>query len=383
MALIPYGKQHLSEQDYAAVLEVLKSDYLTQGPQVPAFEAAVAELTGAAHAVAVNSATSALHLACLALGLGPGDRLWTSPITFVASANCGRYCGAEVDFVDIDPNTRNLCPQQLAKKLAQAAATQSLPKVLVVVHMAGASAPMAEIAALTKRYQVAIIEDASHAMGASYQEAAVGGCQFSDISVFSFHPVKVVTAGEAGVATTQNATLAKALRQLRSHGITRDAEDSHAVLPPWGYEQHALGMNYRLSDIHAALGRSQLTQLRSFIARRFALAERYHQALADLPVKRPVLDPESAWHLYLIELEHADTRRAVFEAMRAQGIGVNVHYIPVHTQPYYQALGFQHGDFPLAEQYYAGALTLPLYPDLTEQQQDTVIAALQKAIEDA
>ncbi|WBA14030.1 UDP-4-amino-4,6-dideoxy-N-acetyl-beta-L-altrosamine transaminase [Salinivibrio proteolyticus] len=383
MALIPYGKQHLSEQDYAAVLEVLKSDYLTQGPQVPAFEAAVAELTGAAHAVAVNSATSALHLACLALELGPGDRLWTSPITFVASANCGRYCGAEVDFVDIDPNTRNLCPKQLAKKLAQAAATHTLPKVLVVVHMAGASAPMAEIAALAKRYQVAIIEDASHAMGAHYQEAAVGGCQYSDISVFSFHPVKVVTAGEAGVATTQNATLAKALCQLRSHGITRDAEDCHAALPPWGYEQHALGMNYRLSDIHAALGRSQLTQLRSFIARRFALAERYHQALADLPVKRPVLDPESAWHLYLIELEHADTRRAVFEAMCAQGIGVNVHYIPVHTQPYYQALGFEPGDFPLAEQYYAGALTLPLYPDLTKQQQDTVIAALQKAIEDA
>lgn len=383
MALIPYGKQHLSEQDYAAVLEVLKSDYLTQGPQVPAFEAAVAELTGAAHAVAVNSATSALHLACLALGLGPDDRLWTSPITFVASANCGRYCGAAVDFVDIDPNTRNLCPQQLAKKLAQAAATQTLPKVLVVVHMAGASAPMAEIAALAKRYQVAIIEDASHAMGTSYQEASVGGCQYSDISVFSFHPVKVVTAGEAGVATTQHATLAKALRLLRSHGITRDAEDSHAALPPWGYEQHALGMNYRLSDIHAALGRSQLTQLRSFIARRFALAERYHQALADLPVKRPILDPESAWHLYLIELEHADIRRAVFEAMRAQGIGVNVHYIPVHTQPYYQAQGFQPGDFPLAEQYYAGALTLPLYPDLTEQQQDTVIAALQKAIEEA
>ncbi|WP_025738852.1 UDP-4-amino-4,6-dideoxy-N-acetyl-beta-L-altrosamine transaminase [Salinivibrio socompensis] len=380
--MIPYGKQHLSEQDYAAVLEVLKSDYLTQGPQVPAFEAAVAELTGAAHAVAVNSATSALHLACLALGLGPDDRLWTSPITFVASANCGRYCGAAVDFVDIDPNTRNLCPQQLAKKLAQAAATQTLPKVLVVVHMAGASAPMAEIAALAKRYQVAIIEDASHAMGTSYQEASVGGCQYSDISVFSFHPVKVVTAGEAGVATTQHATLAKALRLLRSHGITRDAEDSHAALPPWGYEQHALGMNYRLSDIHAALGRSQLTQLRSFIARRFALAERYHQALADLPVKRPILDPESAWHLYLIELEHADIRRAVFEAMRAQGIGVNVHYIPVHTQPYYQAQGFQPGDFPLAEQYYAGALTLPLYPDLTEQQQDTVIAALQKAIEE-
>ncbi|WP_051415916.1 DegT/DnrJ/EryC1/StrS family aminotransferase [Salinivibrio socompensis] len=277
---------------------------------------------------------------------------------------------------------RNLCPQQLAKKLAQAAATQTLPKVLVVVHMAGASAPMAEIAALAKRYQVAIIEDASHAMGTSYQEASVGGCQYSDISVFSFHPVKVVTAGEAGVATTQHATLAKALRLLRSHGITRDAEDSHAALPPWGYEQHALGMNYRLSDIHAALGRSQLTQLRSFIARRFALAERYHQALADLPVKRPILDPESAWHLYLIELEHADIRRAVFEAMRAQGIGVNVHYIPVHTQPYYQAQGFQPGDFPLAEQYYAGALTLPLYPDLTEQQQDTVIAALQKAIEE-
>ncbi|SIN78251.1 UDP-4-amino-4,6-dideoxy-N-acetyl-beta-L-altrosamine transaminase [Salinivibrio sp. ES.052] len=383
MALIPYGKQHLSEQDYAAVLEVLKSDYLTQGPQVPAFEAAVAELTGAAHAVAVNSATSALHLACLALGLGPGDRLWTSPITFVASANCGRYCGAEVDFVDIDPHTRNLCPQQLAQKLAQAAATHTLPKVLVVVHMAGASAPMAEIAALAKRYQVAIIEDASHAMGAHYQGTAVGGCQYSDISVFSFHPVKVVTAGEAGVATTQHATLAKALRQLRSHGITRDAEDSHAALPPWGYEQHALGMNYRLSDIHAALGRSQLTQLRSFITRRFALAERYHQALADLPVKRPILDPESAWHLYLIELDHADTRRTVFEAMRVQGIGVNVHYIPVHTQPYYQAQGFQPGDFPLAEQYYAGALTLPLYPDLTEQQQDTVIAALQKAIEDA
>ncbi|WP_074213546.1 UDP-4-amino-4,6-dideoxy-N-acetyl-beta-L-altrosamine transaminase [Salinivibrio sp. ES.052] len=381
--MIPYGKQHLSEQDYAAVLEVLKSDYLTQGPQVPAFEAAVAELTGAAHAVAVNSATSALHLACLALGLGPGDRLWTSPITFVASANCGRYCGAEVDFVDIDPHTRNLCPQQLAQKLAQAAATHTLPKVLVVVHMAGASAPMAEIAALAKRYQVAIIEDASHAMGAHYQGTAVGGCQYSDISVFSFHPVKVVTAGEAGVATTQHATLAKALRQLRSHGITRDAEDSHAALPPWGYEQHALGMNYRLSDIHAALGRSQLTQLRSFITRRFALAERYHQALADLPVKRPILDPESAWHLYLIELDHADTRRTVFEAMRVQGIGVNVHYIPVHTQPYYQAQGFQPGDFPLAEQYYAGALTLPLYPDLTEQQQDTVIAALQKAIEDA
>lgn len=380
--MIPYGRQDITQADIDAVIGVLQSDFLTQGPAVPRFEEAVAAYCGAAHAVATNSATSSLHVACLALGLGPGDWLWTSPITFVASANCARYCGANVDFVDIDPRTYNLCPQALEAKLRSAESSNRLPKVVVPVHMGGQSCDMAAIHALAKRYGFRIIEDASHAIGGRYQGRPIGDLRYSDIAVFSFHPVKIITSGEGGVALTNDAELAAVMSMLRSHGITRD--ESRMTSSPdgaWYYQQIMLGYNYRMTDIHAALGISQLQRLGEYISRRRQIAGRYDALLAEsdigLPWRHP--DAESAFHLYIVRLgEYRDLvrRREVFDRLRSAGIASQVHYIPVHLQPYYRNLGFKTGDFPEAERYYCEALTLPIFPRLTDVEQDHVIATL-------
>jgi UDP-4-amino-4,6-dideoxy-N-acetyl-beta-L-altrosamine transaminase len=383
--VIPYGRQQISDADVRAVAEILRSDFLTQGPAVPAFEAALADYCGAAHAVAVNSATSALHLACLALGVGPGDCVWTSPITFVASANCARYCGADVDFVDIDPRTYCLSVERLAEKLAQAAARGRLPKAVVPVHLAGQSCDMAAIHALGRQYGFGIIEDASHAVGGRYAGAPVGRGAYSDITVFSFHPVKIITTGEGGAALTNQPALAQRMWRLRSHGITRDASEMDGGSDgPWYYQQLELGFNYRLTDLQAALGLSQLTRIDEFVARRRALARRYDTALRGLPVVTPWQHPdcESAMHLYVVRLDRSRvsrTHRQVFDALRAASIGVNLHYIPVYRQPYYARLGHRRESYPEAERYYAEAISLPMFPALTEEQQDRVVAALAEA----
>jgi UDP-4-amino-4,6-dideoxy-N-acetyl-beta-L-altrosamine transaminase len=384
--MIPYGRQDISHADIDAVVGVLQSDFLTQGPMVPRFEQAVASHVGARHALAVNSATSALHIACLALGLGPGDRLWTTPVTFVASANCGLYCGAQVDFVDIDPRSYNLCSQALARKLEAAERCGQLPKVVVVVHLCGQPCDMAAIHALGQRYGFKIIEDASHAIGGKYQGEFIGNGRFSDITVFSFHPVKIITTAEGGMALTNSDELAAKMSSLRSHGITRDpalmTQEPHG---PWYYEQIDLGFNYRMTELQAALGSSQMVRLDNFVARRQRLAARYNDTLADLPLALPWQHPASysSFHLYIIRLQLdriGKTHREVFESIRAQGIGVNLHYIPVHTQPYYQQLGFKAGDFPEAERYYAEAISLPMFQSLTEAQQDAVVDAVRLAV---
>ncbi|ASM74622.1 UDP-4-amino-4, 6-dideoxy-N-acetyl-beta-L-altrosamine transaminase (plasmid) [Pseudosulfitobacter pseudonitzschiae] len=377
--MIPYGKQDISDDDMEAVARVLRSDFLTQGPIVPQFEAALAEICGAAYGVAVNSATSALHIAVASLGLGEGDLMWTSPITFVASANCGRYCGADVDFVDIDPETFNMCPQALAAKLERAIASGRLPKVIVPVHMGGQSAAMREIADLCRPHGIRIVEDASHAVGGSYEDSPVGSCQYSDITIFSFHPVKIVTTAEGGMAMTNDAALAGKMSRLRSHGITRDeGEMTHASDGPWYYQQIELGLNYRMTELQAALGLSQLKRLAAFVDRRNALADRYDRLLTDLPLRLPGRQAatRSAFHLYIIRLDDPDQHSTVFENLRARGIGVNLHYIPVHLQPYYRQFGFGPGDFPAAEDYYARAISIPLYAGLTDADQDVVVAAL-------
>lgn len=384
--MIPYGRQQVSDDDIASVVEVLRSDFLTQGPAVPRFEAAVAAAVGAIHAVAVNSATSALHLACAALGVGPGDRVWTSPITFVASANCALYCGATVDFVDIDPRTYNMSPTRLATQLAEAARAGRLPKVVIPVHLTGQSCDMAAIHALAQQYGVRVIEDASHAIGGSYRGERIGGSRYSDITVFSFHPVKIVTTAEGGVAATNDDALAARLRLLRSHGITREpAEMTRPSDGPWYYQQVDLGFNYRLTDLQAALGTSQMRRLGEFVDRRRALAARYDTLLDRLPVTRPWQHPDtaSAWHLYVIRLQLdriAITRRAVFDALRAAGIGVNLHYIPVYTQPYYERMTFAGGPWPASERYYAEAISLPMFAGLTDADQDRVVGALRQVL---
>ncbi len=377
--MIPYGRQTISDGDIEAVVAVLRSDFLTQGPVVPAFEQTVAARVGAQHAVAVNSATSALHLSCLALGLGSGDLLWTSPITFVASANCALYCGADVDFVDIDADTFNLCPDALATKLERAARDGRLPKVIVAVHMCGQSPQMERIAALARAHGVRLIEDASHAIGAAYRGAPVGRCDYSDITVFSFHPVKIITTAEGGMAVTQDAGLAARMERLRSHGITRDpAMMTHPPDGPWYYQQLDLGWNYRMTEMQAALGLSQLQRLDGFIARRRELADAYDVALDGMPVRSPGrnADAASAWHLYVLRLNDPKRHLAVFEGLRTAGIGVNLHYIPVHMQPYYRALGFGPGDFPVSEAYYARAISIPLYAGMTDAEQRKVIIAI-------
>ena len=387
MAFIPYGRQDVTDDDVAAVTAVLRSDFLTQGPAVPRFEQAVAAYCGARHGVAVNSATSALHIACAALDLGPGDWLWTSPNTFVASANCGRYCGASIDFVDIDPQTYNLSVPQLRAKLQQARAAGRLPKVVVPVHFAGQSCDMQAIHALRREYGFKLIEDASHAVGGSYLGKRIGDCRFSDVTVFSFHPVKIITTAEGGMAMTNDPELARRMEMLRTHGITRDP--AHMTRPPdgpWYYEQRELGFNYRMTELHAALGISQMERLDEYVARRHELARRYDAMLAQLPVTCPWQHPDShsALHLYVIRLRLerlAVSHRQVFEALRARNIGVNLHYIPVHLQPYYRQLGFAPGEFPQSERYYSEAISLPLYPKLTETQQDHVVAALREALQ--
>ena len=385
--MIPYGRQDITQADIDAVLEVLKSDFLTQGPMVPRFEQRVAQHVGVSHALAVNSATSALHIACLALGLGPGDRLWTTPITFVASANCGLYCGAQVDFVDIDPRTYNLCPLALAHKLEQAEREGRLPKVVVPVHLCGQPCDMQAIHALARRYGFKVIEDASHAIGGKYRGEFIGNCRYSDITVFSFHPVKIITTAEGGMALTNDAELASKMALLRSHGITRDpALMTHEADGPWYYQQVDLGFNYRMTELQAALGVSQMERLDQYVARRHQLARRYDQLLARLPVITPWQHPDSysGLHLYVIRLQLdkiGKTHRQVFESLREQGIGVNLHYIPVHTQPYYQRMGFKVGDFPLAESYYSEAISLPMFQTMSEEQQDTVIATLREAVD--
>ena len=378
---LPYGRQTISEADIEAVVAVLRSPFLTQGPAVPAFEQAVAAKVGAAYGVATNSATSALHIACLALGLGPGDRLWTSPITFVASANCGRYCGADVDFVDIHPATGLMCTTALANKLKLAEANGTLPKVVVPVHLAGSSCNMEVIGQLAERYGFAVLEDASHAIGGSYQGEPVGNCRYSAISVFSFHPVKIITTGEGGLATTNDPLLAQRMAELRSHGITKDPNRFEQPAPgPWSYEQQQLGFNYRLTDIQAALGLSQLQRLDKVVAERNRLLSRYQELLADLPLRLLEI-PEgvhSAVHLAVIRLTDPGPaqHRLVFEGLRAAGIGVQLHYSPVHLQPYYRQLGFAEGDFPEAEAYGLNAISLPLYPGLMAEQQERVADAL-------
>ena len=385
--MIPYGRQDITQADIDAVVTVLQSDFLTQGPMVPRFEQGVARHVGASHALAVNSATSALHIACLALGLGPGDHLWTTPITFVASANCGLYCGAQVDFVDIDPHTYNLCPQALAHKLEQAEREGRLPKVVVPVHLCGQPCDMQAIHALGQRYGFKVIEDASHAIGGKYQGEFIGNCRYSDITVFSFHPVKIITTAEGGMALTNDGQLAERMALLRSHGITRDpALMTHEADGPWYYQQIDLGFNYRMTELQAALGVSQLQRLDQYVARRHRLAERYNDLLAGLPVTTPWqhLDGYSGLHLYVIRLQLdklQKSHRQVFESLREQGIGVNVHYIPVHTQPYYQRMGFKVGDFPQAEHYYREAISLPMFQTMSEEQQDTVIATLREAVD--
>lgn len=384
--MIPYGRQEITQADIDAVVDVLQSDFLTQGPMVPRFEQDVAKHVGAEYALAVNSATSALHIACLALGLGPGDRLWTTPITFVASANCGLYCGAEVDFVDIDPHTYNLCPQALERKLEQAEREGRLPKVVVPVHLCGQPCDMQAIHALAQRYGFKVIEDASHAIGGKYRGEFIGNCRYSDITVFSFHPVKIITTAEGGMALTNNAELANKMALLRSHGITRDpALMTHEADGPWYYQQIDLGFNYRMTELQAALGVSQMERLDHYVARRHQLAERYNGLLAGLPVTTPWQhsDSYSGLHLYVIRLQLdklQKSHRQVFESLREQGIGVNLHYIPVHTQPYYQRMGFKQGDYPQAESYYAEAISLPMFQTMTGAQQDRVIEALGKAL---
>jgi len=389
--MIPYGHQDISEEDIEAVVEVLRSDYLTQGPAVPVFEQVICDYTEAKYGVAVNSGTSALHIACLALELGKGDWLWTTPITFVASANCGLYCDAKVDFVDIDPITWNLSAEKLEEKLKEAEREGKLPKVIVAVHLCGLSCDMEKISNLSKQYGFSIIEDASHALGGQYQEKNIGNGQYSDISTFSFHPIKNITTGEGGMAVTNNPELAEKMRRLRSHGITSDpALMTHSKDGLWYYQQIELGFNYRMSDLHAALGISQLKRLDEFIANRRSIAKRYDQALSELPLQLPSKsktnseESSSAYHLYIIRLQNSQRksdRKTVLEALRDKDIQAHVHYIPLHTQPYYQQFGFKEGDFPEAENYYSEAMTLPIYYAMSNAEQDTVVRELKTELQ--
>lgn len=382
--MIPYGRQDISEEDIAAVLEVLHSRNLTQGPAIPGFEEAVAEAAGAPHAVALANATAGLHLACLALDLGPGDRLWTVPNSFLASANCGRYCGAEVDFVDIHPRTFDMDPLALAAKLERARDRAELPSIVVPVHFGGRPCPLKKIAELGQEFGFKILEDASHAIGAKFKgDSAVGCCAHSSASVFSFHPVKLVTSGEGGVVTTQDPELAAKIRLLREHGVSRDSVTAKRE-GAWYYEQSLLGFNYRLTDLQAALGRSQMTRLESFVSQRNQLADRYRRELADLPLVLPLPTESgrSADHLFVVRVpkKAGVTRRELFDALRERGIGVHVHYIPIHLQPYYRSLGFSPGDFPQAEAYYREALSIPLFHGMSEAEQDRVIGALSELL---
>jgi UDP-4-amino-4,6-dideoxy-N-acetyl-beta-L-altrosamine transaminase len=385
--MIPYGRQDITESDIKAVLDILGSSHLTQGPAVPRFEHDVIRHSNAKYAVAVNSATSALHIACLAIGLGEGDWLWTTPNTFVASANCALYCGGRVDFVDIDPRTYNLCPVALEQKLIKAEREGRLPKVVVPVHFAGQPCDMRSIHALSQKYGFKIIEDASHAIGGLYLNEPIGNCRYSDITVFSFHPVKIITSAEGGMAVTNDEKYAEKMALLRSHGITRTPSlMTKPMEGSWYYQQVELGFNYRMTDLQAALGSSQMSRLLHYVARRHELARRYDRLLSDLPLVTPwrSSDGHSAFHLYVIRLKLDQIQLShveVFEALRAREIMVNLHYIPVHTQPYYQAMGFAVGDYPEAEKYYAEAISIPLFPTLEESEQDYVVASLTELLQ--
>ena len=386
--MISYGRQDVRQVDIEAVIKVLRSDYLTQGPVVPELESAISSRVGAKHAVAVNSATSALHIACVALGLGNGDRLWTVPITFVASANCGRYCGANVDFVDIDPATWNISLPYLEEKLFRARRENSLPKVVVPVHFSGQPTLQERIWELSREYGFRIVEDASHAVGASRNGEPVGSCRWSDIAVFSFHPVKIITAGEGGMALTNDPQIAERMSMLRSHGITRDSDrflNPEDERGPWYYEQQLLGFNYRMTDIQAALCVSQLGRLDEYIERRNYLAQRYARKLRSLPLQLPTIEEgnRSAFHLYVVRMTEkstSKTRRQVFDGLRDRGVAANLHYIPVHLQPYYRSLGFSPGQFPESEAYGRDAITLPLYPTLSDGDQDNVVRAVEQVL---
>jgi len=384
--VIPYGKQDINQADISSVIDVLQSDFLTQGPQVPLFEKSVAEYCGADFGVAVNSATSALHIACLSLGLGKGDWLWTSPNSFVASANCGLYCGAKIDFVDIDPQTYNLSVIELEKKLIQAKQENKLPRVLIPVHFAGQSCDMMKIHTLGQEYGFKIIEDASHAIGGKYLNRSIGGCQYSDITVFSFHPVKIITTAEGGLATTNSKELAEKMQLFRSHGITRDKSLMTRYSDgDWFYQQVDLGFNYRMTELQAALGISQMQRLDEFVAKRHILQERYELLLSGLPIIGPYQDKDSysALHLYPIQIglnEVNKNREQIFNVLRENGIGVNVHYIPIHTQPYYFQFGFSEGDFPNSESYYSRAISIPLFHTMTAEQQDEVLDVLKQVL---
>lgn len=383
--MIPYGKQDISDDDIQSVVKVLKSDYITQGPVVAKFEEAIASQCNVKYAIACNSATSALHIACLALGVGKGDIVWTSTISFVASSNCALYCGASVDFVDIDINTGNISLEALAEKLAQAHKNNTLPKAIILVHLAGQSCQMNRIKQITQQYDIALIEDASHAIGARYQGYPVGSCQFSDITIFSFHPVKIITSAEGGMAVTNNQELARKMQRLRSHGITNSHEEmtepSHG---PWYYQQIELGFNYRMTELQAALGLSQSDKLAKFVEQRNNLAGYYDQAFKDTAITPlvPKSDAYSAYHLYIVLLPNLDKNKhkQVICALREHNIFAHVHYIPIHTQPYYQDLGFNLGDFPVAEEYYSRAISLPLFPQLTVKEQDYIIETLLNVI---
>jgi UDP-4-amino-4,6-dideoxy-N-acetyl-beta-L-altrosamine transaminase len=386
MSYIPYGRQDINQQDIDAVISVLRSDWLTQGPAIARFEHVVAEYCGVRYAVAVTSATAGLHIACLAAGLKTEDYFWTSPITFVASANCGLYCGATIDFVDIDPKTYNLSVAKLEEKLIQAKKEGKLPKLVIPVHLAGQSCEMDRIYQLSQEYGFQILEDASHAIGGKYQSKPIGCCEFSDMAVFSFHPVKIITTGEGGMVLTNRQDLYEKLIRLRSHGITRNPDlmqgESHGA---WYYQQLELGFNYRMTDIQAALGISQMQRLDEFVTRRRFLAQRYHDLLKDLPITLPWqhLDTTSSWHLYIIRLnldQISKTHRQVFDELRQVGIGVNLHYIPVHTQPYYQNIGFQDNNFSESKGYYKSAISIPLYFGLTEHQQTQIVSTLYRVV---
>jgi UDP-4-amino-4,6-dideoxy-N-acetyl-beta-L-altrosamine transaminase len=385
--MIPYGRQHISAEDIEAVVRVLRSDYLTQGPMVQAFEKSVVDYCGASYAVAVNSATSALHMACLALGVETGDRVWTSPITFVASANCARYCGAEVDFVDIDPLSNNMSVDSLAEKLREAERRNELPKIVIPVHIGGLSCDMAGIYHLSQQYGFKIIEDASHAIGGTYLNVPVGRCQYSDITVFSFHPVKVITSGEGGMLMTNDVEISRRLGLLRSHGITRDTNE---MLPQtadevWQYQQVILGFNYRMTDIHAALGLSQMDKLDEFVAVRNEIAESYDLSLKNLPITLPFRQPNvcSAYHLYIIRVPRQDAgwgQKEILNILHSADIGASLHYIPVYRQPYYRKMGFKPGYCPQAERYFSEAISIPIYPDLRPDQQKYVVEVLKDAL---